>query len=594
MKFSARKVKWVVLGAAYVLALMGSSVWRMPHAAALFDIVTLLSKPVAQTTQNSAKFTFTDMNFSPLECQLDGAGFSPCTSPYTTPSLADGSHTFSVHAIGGTNPESTASYTWGVNALPVFAGGSGVSGTVTTPIAISDLQVSDSGNETLTLELHAPSGTLAMATTTGLTFTGSPTGASLKFSGTRTNLNAALATLTYTPSASGSLTINVFIDGQDGQIYNMLNGHAYKVVDAGSPGLDWADAKTAADASTYGGVSGYLATVTSSAEDAFIQAMLPGTAWMGASDAANEGDWKWVDGPESGTSFWSGGVGGTTVGGLYAGWQGGQPDNFNGTENCSEMRVSTPSSWNDQSCASLRQFYIVEYGDGSTIPYMATTQISVTSSPDGDPDGDGLNNSIETQGPNHGDTNNDGTADMLQANVTTQPSPTSNTYVTVQTSCTANLGVEVGSEAPSHKDASYDYPFGLVGFIGTGCGAPGSSVTVTQYYFGTADLTKLALRKWDTTHDTYSTISGAVLSAVTIGGQPAIKVVYQVVDGGPLDQDHVADGNIRDPVGLGLSVVGAPNTGQALQTSPPYAFMLLGGALPIAAAILLQRRRLTK
>ncbi|HSX36307.1 MAG TPA: choice-of-anchor U domain-containing protein [Patescibacteria group bacterium] len=316
-----------------------------------------------------------------------------------------------------------------------------------------------------------------------------------------------------------------------------------------------------------------------------MQAMLPSTAWMGASDAASEGDWKWVDGPENGTSFWSGGVGGLTVGGAYANWQFGQPDNFGGAENCSEMRVDPTSSWNDQSCGSLRQYYIVEYGDGSTIPYMATTQISVTSDPDGDDDGDGLNNSVETQGPNHGDTNNDGIADMLQANVTTQPSPTSSTYVTVQTSCTANLGVEVGDESASHHDAGYDYPFGLVGFIGTGCGAPGSTVTITQYYFGTADLAKLALRKWNTTSDSYSTISGAAISTMTIGGQPVIKVVYQIVDGGPLDQDHAADGNIRDPAGLGISVVGAPNTGLAAQ-APPYAFLLLGGALLGVAAFL--------
>ncbi|HSX36306.1 MAG TPA: hypothetical protein VLH84_05235 [Patescibacteria group bacterium] len=233
MRLIARNVKWIVLAAAYGLVLAASGVWSVRQVSALTDTVFLMSKPLAQTTANTATFTFDSFNSNPLECKLDSASFSACTSPYTASSLADGSHTFTVHAIGGTNPQSTASYTWSINALPVFAGGSSVSGIVTTPLAISDLQVSDSGNETLTLELQAPSGTLAMATTAGLTFTGSPAGASLKFSGTRTDLNTALATLTYTPSVSGSLTVSAFIDGQDGQIYDMLNGHAYKVVSTG-------------------------------------------------------------------------------------------------------------------------------------------------------------------------------------------------------------------------------------------------------------------------------------------------------------------------------------------------------------------------
>lgn len=36
---------------------------------------------------------------------------------------------------------------------------------------------------------------------------------------------------------------------------------------------------------------------------------------------------------------------------------------------------------------------------------------------------------------------------------------------------------------------------------------------------------------------------------------------YQVEDGGLLDQDHLADSNIVDPVGLAQGVVGVPNTG---------------------------------
>jgi len=46
-----------------------------------------------------------------------------------------------------------------------------------------------------------------------------------------------------------------------------------------------------------------------------------------------------------------------------------------------------------------------------------------------------------------------------------------------------------------------------------------------------------------------------------VGGQPVLKVVYSVTDGGPLDEDGTANGVIVDPVGLAQDAVGPPNTG---------------------------------
>ena len=68
------------------------------------------------------------------------------------------------------------------------------------------------------------------------------------------------------------------------------------------------------------------------------------------------------------------------------------------------------------------------------------------------------------------------------------------------------------------------------------------------------------LRKWDS-NNAYSTITGAVLTNETIDGKNVLKAVYTVKDGGVLDQDNTADGNIVDPVGIGKSAVGSPNTG---------------------------------
>lgn len=78
------------------------------------------SKPAANTSQRAASFTFsTNDPTAKMTCQLDGAGFSPCTSRTAQQyaSLADGQHTFTVKATDGTNQSATAGYTWTVDTV---------------------------------------------------------------------------------------------------------------------------------------------------------------------------------------------------------------------------------------------------------------------------------------------------------------------------------------------------------------------------------------------------------------------------------------------------------------------------------------------
>jgi hypothetical protein len=68
----------------------------------------------------------------------------------------------------------------------------------------------------------------------------------------------------------------------------VVNGHTYKLVETHSS-LDWTDAKSAAESSTYLGQNGYLATFTSAAEYDFVYSELV--------SSFNQTTWGWAHGP---------------------------------------------------------------------------------------------------------------------------------------------------------------------------------------------------------------------------------------------------------------------------------------------------------
>jgi len=166
---------------------------------------------------------------------------------------------------------------------------------------------------------------------------------------------------------------------------------------------------------------------------------------------------------------------------------------------------------------------------------------------------------IDPTVPNNGDANNDGIQDSYQANVTTVTNNTTGAYTVLQSSCTLNRFVIADVEASgSSSDANFDYPAGGISFE-IYC-APGTTATITEYFYGSFEASKLVMRNWDGAN-TYTTIPGATLSNITIAGQPVLKVVYQVTDGGALDYLQLADGIIDMISGPGLNIVHPPNTG---------------------------------
>ncbi|KKN08105.1 hypothetical protein LCGC14_1060080 [marine sediment metagenome] len=161
-----------------------------------------------------------------------------------------------------------------------------------------------------------------------------------------------------------------FIAGET--FYNPLNGHFYKITTFPS---NWLPAKAAAASDSYYGNQGYLVTLTSTAENTFVSRLIGQNAWMGASDdylqinealgytlyanqAASEGKWYWVTGPEKGRQMST--ANRVNIGSVYQNWGGGEPNNA-GEEHCLHI-YSNNGLWND--FANSQNIYgIVEYGD---------------------------------------------------------------------------------------------------------------------------------------------------------------------------------------------------------------------------------------
>ena len=87
---------------------------------------SITSQPSNPSNDNTPTFTFSGNDgagsgIASFQCKVDGSSYAACTSPYTSPALADGLHTFYVYAIdNAANADATpATYSWTVDtAVP--------------------------------------------------------------------------------------------------------------------------------------------------------------------------------------------------------------------------------------------------------------------------------------------------------------------------------------------------------------------------------------------------------------------------------------------------------------------------------------------
>ena len=223
-------------------------------------------------------------------------------------------------------------------------------------------------NETLLTSIglvNPPAGTtFSITTTTGLSFaTGYNSWSNqsrIAFTGTVTNINNALASLKInTGSNLGNVQISVSTTVNPvGYYYNPINGHFYRPI---STGNTYTGARAASLLTTFKGQTGYLVTITSADEDAFIYNNVPQSQiWFALTDESSEGQWRIDAGPENGTLIkTSNGQTAGNIVGQYNNWAPGEPNN-SGNEDYAVTKWNG-TQWNDLP-NNFNCPYVIEYG----------------------------------------------------------------------------------------------------------------------------------------------------------------------------------------------------------------------------------------
>ena len=176
--------------------------------------------------------------------------------------------------------------------------------------------------------------------------------------------------------------------------------HYYKYVEyptTGFPDKRWTTAVTEAANLNYYGLNGYLATLATEEEAILAGIQAPGQGWIGASDAAQEGKWEWVTGPEGNVHFWNGNyedgnkpcdnlngnctaVTDPVTGEVkYNNWHPYEPNEYGSGEDYGHIygTGSRKGTWNDYSNSNSSVVgYIVEFGGSPGDPVINITDFT--------------------------------------------------------------------------------------------------------------------------------------------------------------------------------------------------------------------------
>ena len=157
------------------------------------------------------------------------------------------------------------------------------------------------------------------------------------------------------------------------------NGHYYLYTQQSD--ATWFTGRDDSEDSTFLGLTGYLATVTSSGENDFIKSYsdrgtaINTTAFLGGSDfegGTSEGSWKWAESaaPESRQSFPT-----TVSSSPYTNWSSGQPNN---SGNQDYLQMNTNGYWEDNDPQPVGGF-ITEWGNSGVQYQISLNEFAVNS-----------------------------------------------------------------------------------------------------------------------------------------------------------------------------------------------------------------------
>jgi hypothetical protein len=217
---------------------------------------------------------------------------------------------------------------------------------------------------------------------------------SLVFSGSATaaNWQALLRTVRIkTTSVTCNPESRKVVFSASTNLFNYFNGHYYEVIPAS---MSWTNSKAYAASKSFFGRQGYLVTINSSTENAYVYALVNQNSWIGCSDnylqinAAvgytkyanqnlSEGKWHWITGPEKGIQMRTGNAStaekpGSPISGVYQNWNSTGGTSYSSNEPNDVWSTGTPGEedyghitastgkWND--FKNNNRGLIIEYG----------------------------------------------------------------------------------------------------------------------------------------------------------------------------------------------------------------------------------------
>lgn len=367
----------------------GSIVWQSSTNNSTFTTIS---------GATSATYTATNLTSTTFyRVLVTNGACGAVTSATANITVMSNSNTFGVYGTSSVNTMNNNVATIVDDAIVVNSNGSIDGFTVTIT---SDYTDGDILSYTGTLPAGISVGPFN-TTSRSLTFTGSTSAA---------NWQALLRTVTLKSTSTCYPTNRKVSFLPSDKFFNLFNGHYYEYV----PTLQsWTSAKAAAAAKTYYGRQGYLVTVSSQAENSYINSLIGHNTWIGATDNAvqinaavgytkystqmlSEGNYHWVTGPEKGTQMRNGNASnnvlkpGNNIAGVYNNWAYGEPNEwpFNqtpGDEDYGHLYTGA-GQWNDYDNGKMFAS-IVEYGglstDNVSDNITFTRDISINGSPVG-------------------------------------------------------------------------------------------------------------------------------------------------------------------------------------------------------------------